>query len=557
MKSLPCSIVQTIASYLSFKDKLNCILVCRQWHLWIRNSCLYETLSFQTNSDSLSAALEFFNRHSLFGSRVHSLSMIHCHLQDKTANCITRVLPNIQTLVWIESDEHGRSQLRWVNIGISFRFYRWKKIKYLTIDATTFHTFNLLGLAAPLNQLDTLIIYFNTIEETQRDLARTMAYKLRYAQSLQLLVLKSAVVDLSIMEEIHINAPDLKELVLEDVTLLMDHKLNNRAIVHAKALRKLHMDVINDPKDLLQNDQVISIRHWLNYFASKYRHVEDILIIAQSSFKSLSPCVADLLRAMRHITRYAIQLCSIDPTILRAIHSFSLSSLSIWINRENAGEQITTLASWNTLPLHLQSFDIVVQDLLPLDPLNALIDLIMNLSHLKSLSIQNVAIKNETLPLILLLNEHPSLTFIYLDHGTVRDMTFEVTVKKRVGLHSLTLHLCTYTLGNHSSANDAIRVIMSKQTLPFHLIRIKGDVICGVGMLRIPLTKAPHLHKLNIQLDMIGYISIYKTSENEYIASNNKTKELLKVSEMKKIDGDAIIPREWTYGQLTTVRLQI
>lgn len=561
MSKLPRIVVQTIASSLEFQDRLNLALGCREWYKWIAYSCLYHSLSFQASSSSLKTALQFLNVRSLLGSQVRSFSMTQCHLPDQLSNLITRVLPNLHSLVWIESDKYGRSLPQWINLSISFRYYRWAQLQYLVMDATTFHTFRILDLGAPMNQLSTLVIYFNDIPRKQ-ELTQTLASKLRHAGSLKKLVLESTLVDLSCMELIHANTINLKELVLENVELSMDplYQLLNKEIIYAKALKKLHLHIIND-KSLMDLDQEKKqdIRQWLNYFKYKYRNVKDLVLTTEFDHptpSSLTSCLVDLIDGMQQITHYTIQFCLIHPPILQAIQSLSfLTSLSIWINHE----QIQTLASYQKyLQRHLESLAIVIQDLLPLDPLTCLIDFIMNLPRLQSLSIKDIAIKIQNIPLVLRLNQHPTLSFIYLDHGTMRNMAIQLTVRKYMdGIQMLTIDLSDYTLGDHSSVNKALQLILNKGPLSFQHIQIQGDVICGKGTLIIPLKKAQKLHTLEIRLDMIGHFHILKTTE--YTAWNKRTGKSLNVTEMKKkslMEG-WVLPRQWTFGELTCLVFQI
>lgn len=551
MHKIPCNVVQTIASFLEFNDKINCILVCKEWHRWILNKLLYRSLHFRSNSYKLKQSLEFFNTRGFLASQVESLSMNDCILDDRSLNLITRVLPNLKTLIWVEKDGR-RSNIKWAHIGVIFRIYGWKKLEYLLTDATTLNSLSLLGAGSSLSNLATLVINFDGIASPQ-DVLRTLSHKMRFANCLEELGLYSTVLNLRNMEEIHQNTPCLKIFTLNRVELLMDHHLMS-VVLKADKMRTFRMKSINAAVDLYNNDQPVNIADWLTYFGSKYPDITKLYLKTESLDEpSLSPCVASLVSRMKHLTAYATQLCSLTSEILKAMGNIRLSVIVVWCNKDDVDQQTQALSRWSQ-KIYLETFLITINEPLKPGSLIDLLALIPTLCNLKSLEIKNVPMKLNDVSLILLLNDHPSLTDIYVDHWKIREISLKLTVKKAMDLSALTITIYTYELANHANVSTTLNEILGSQPYHFNIIKIYGDVLCGYGAITIPLTKADELYKLEIQLFNIGYFCIYKTKKGFDIWDMRRKIQLNEPN--SEATHQFTLHRKWALDRISTLKIQ-
>lgn len=555
MKSLPSNVVLAIVSNLDLLDKINCMLVCKSWRQWIRNKVLYESLCFRGNSDKLRRALEFFNTSGYFlGTQVKSLYMTSCILEPRSLIMITRVLPNLTKLVWLEANQNRSRSVDKMACSM-FRLYGWKHLEYICIDAITFSLFSILGIGSSLSKLTTLSIEFEGIQKKQ-EILKSLIFKLQYAKSLEQLVLRSAVIGFQDMENIHYNASCLKTLILDFVELLMNQSLKN-TVVEADAMRFFRMNTINTGKILYDKNQKVDITHWLNYFGWKYQKISKIHLQTEFdrlSKPELSQCVAYLVSKMVHLTGYQIQLCPLTTDILQAMtnNNIKLKSAKVWFNGNDFDEQIYALESWGQI-IYLESLDIIIDEQLKLGSLLALRDMIGNLSNLKELTIVNVPIKLDDVPLIIHLNRHPSLTDICVDHIEETDVIVQLKTRKGLIKNSLKINIFSYKFGNHANVSKVINSILEDQTHYFNEIQIHGEVYCGIGVLRILQTKGETLQRLELQLNGIGHFGVCKTrkgSEVWHIISNQRIAKNNSKTCVYHVD-----PR-WTIRNMTDLYIQ-
>jgi hypothetical protein len=102
MNRIPAEVFISIMSYLPLSDKMECILVSRQWHEIIAASNLYEELSFR-EYETFSQALGLFCRKAAFGESVRKLSLYILGFTEKADSLLLPLLlPNIEKLECLE-----------------------------------------------------------------------------------------------------------------------------------------------------------------------------------------------------------------------------------------------------------------------------------------------------------------------------------------------------------------------------------------------------------------------------------------------------------------------
>lgn len=516
---LPKNAMLSIASNLELYDKINCTLVCKSWRQWIRNTLLYEKLYFNSNSYNLNRALEFFNTSGhVLGSQTKSLYMFNCVLSHNSILSITRILPNLVKLVWVEAN-HERSNSTDRGACSLFRLFKWKNLETVYIDAITLNTFEILGIGASLHQLTKLTIDFNGISSKQL-LLTSLIPKLKYAETLENLALNRVILGFENMEEIHCNTPCLRTLKLENVELLlMKQRLKNTTIVEANAMRYFRIHIIINTGGIIYkySNTKEYITQWIEYFGYKYPHVVGIDVHTNLDYLNepdLNQCVVDLVSKMGSLAFYEIQLSPFTKYISQAMidNNVQLKAVKIWFKENNVVQQIKAL----TQITHLESLNVVNKENLSDTSLMTLLELIFHL-NLKKLTIKNAPIQLVQEPLIMLLGQHPTLKDIVIDHGQTLDVLVKLKVKKGLYNNSLEINILCYELANHANVSKVIYQIIGKQSHYFTCIRIYGDVFCGFGTIHIPQTKGELLNSLKIKIEGIGKFELYKTKNGSEV----------------------------------------
>ncbi|KAI7878386.1 uncharacterized protein EV154DRAFT_568924 [Mucor mucedo] len=371
MNTLPTQILITIFLHVKKNDRLQCILVCKKWFTLITENVLYENLQFR-NIDIFDKAIDLFDKQPAFGSHVESLTIQSCDIDMMSVFSMPRYFPNLKFLDWKEdirpTEERLRNDLSTKELPRSLVYQRelrkWNQLESIDVRLEKLPFLTMLLESSSLDSLTSVKISFKPWHvddrfgsETMiklRPIVKSLISNIKSAPSLELLVMKCAVLDLSDMEELHASVPKLKSLDLfctaisggaTDDWLISTNKksvLDNNGMAvtpnTASTVTELSITFYNTISGIhsIQGDLKYTMKKWLIYLGCKYNDAEINLkgrgIPCLPEISNFYEPMVTIIRKGTNSTRYHAFLYPITKSIMNAIgdRKVELKSLHIY-----------------------------------------------------------------------------------------------------------------------------------------------------------------------------------------------------------------------------------
>ncbi|KAI8882219.1 hypothetical protein K501DRAFT_316166 [Backusella circina FSU 941] len=202
MKRLPLEVLREIFLFLHQNDKLECMLVCRQWKEILEHSALYHTFCIFSQA-SLKWLTEKIQGRPDIANKIMQLVICSDYVKVNLSTLLP-LLPSIKSLFCSSADFNN------LIINKTVQQYPWskciKRIDDLAIHSVTYHL--LSSNTCP--NLTTLNI---------TDYSQNIIPLLKNAPALMKLSLGCGMISLKNLEVIHQNTPYLRSLVVQNVSV--------------------------------------------------------------------------------------------------------------------------------------------------------------------------------------------------------------------------------------------------------------------------------------------------------------------------------------------------
>lgn len=227
---------EIFSSFVSRRGKLNCIRVCRQWHLVISTTNLFSDLLFKENLDKFNQALAFFQANKYKGKQANQLDLNSCNLPSTIVMQLSKLLPKVNLFKWFEWRSHQEESLD-INFLDQIQnanldsYEAWKNIEVLDIILPTKEALMAAAMlmVTDLSRARTVTVKVRTATmATQNTLFSTMNRVIGYmiikgiskdSPALTSLDLSNMTLSSQQMELLHSAAPNLQKMHLENMEL--------------------------------------------------------------------------------------------------------------------------------------------------------------------------------------------------------------------------------------------------------------------------------------------------------------------------------------------------
>lgn len=415
MDLLPFEAFICVISQLPTKDKLNCIRVSKKWHQLIKSSVLYTELKI-TSQANLDEALSYFCRFAEAGKTVSKLEIQNgggSNLHVEHIDMLPQLFPNLRHFVngvfGIKLKERAISDLS------PTTFSSWNRLKSLE-DYVSEHTLaNAILQFGKYEHLTQLSVRCLDLPQYQPDLEivsppsfKALMRFVKNAPVLESFSAHNGLIDLSDLETLHTNAPnlqevDLKEFQFDNKSVELD--IVQKPITPASHMRKFKLMqsfsnemYIEDPS---RKSSFLFLLRWFAYFASKYGSLEEFFIEPVGFYGgSCMPSIMVkpfrlLFTAMPHLKKFGINKYLLTSDMLQAMYDsgIRLSALDIWVwSDKDADRQFKAVQNSPEAPF-IEELAIknpeYNDDFYPPELLDNVIDLCKDLPRLKKLTIND------------------------------------------------------------------------------------------------------------------------------------------------------------------------
>lgn len=412
MERLPKEILLVVFSYLSFETKLQCLLVSKDWHGWILRHSLYNELECQSPA-TLNKAINYFQQNSNLGQSVFKLRIKNCYNLNYNLKTLPSLFPNVKEF---ELDE-ARDELITTATDVQ-DILNWKNIQKLNSTECFEDGVFLIGniLKSPCSYLTCIDILFDIdYHQSFHTTIHRIPYikkkselldNIKNAPYLESLSLDRLHLSMEDLEKLHHFTPNLKSLVLKNITLLpSQEELNN---VKSVSLQMLHIQFTN-------NDTLSS---WLPYITQKYTHLESFrfdskdVLINDNLYEDQ---LLQLISSNPNLKYYDICLSPFSTRIVNELdrHCISLKNIAIYVTEQNTLEdQCEALLSSKSQKKSINSITMHYYDNRLIQPSNQL-NLFQQLTHIEISSNKSQPISLQLLPQFLKVL--PNLNSIFLN----------------------------------------------------------------------------------------------------------------------------------------------
>jgi hypothetical protein len=354
MKRLPNEILFDIFNRLDFRDKLQCILTCHDWYNTISSFILYSKISLKHPQEKAKGHLKRLYDQGL-GYQIMDLYMPE--LNDPVE--LSRICPNLKSLYlndWnIDSWDNENNLVitqNWKNIE------RIVEIHYGTEGYSPYYlAAELLRGPYPMMSLTSVSIdFYQSKEGALADFIRLM----KNAPMLEFLQLSETNdICCTILDELHSNAPNLKELILFHPSFTEDYYFevgNKNAFLNSSTASNMRsfsisIDHASNYEGLLSIELEIKRVRWIEYMCRKYTNLIEINVhetdIVERVY-NINIMTSHLRKAFRrwiHLKKFDMEPVYLSADILQAMDDYlCLDDLKVYIHNETYMEQLTNLA---------------------------------------------------------------------------------------------------------------------------------------------------------------------------------------------------------------------
>lgn len=408
MDKLPAETIAAITYKLDLYDKLTCCLVCRKWCQIIYSSNLYTKLSFRFMSD-FNKAVTFFQSNLHMAQLVKELTCItDCCLDTTTILSLPGLFPNMESLN-LNYFTCGATNTTTLVANREQGLVKWSHLKRLEdftdmgisrflLGSSVYE--NLVELKVHLSSATTQAAAATAIENNNSKIPplQPLIRHLKNAPNLQKLNLRHATVSLLDLESLHTNAPNLRSLKINKLTMPVQEDLNLNSVSPADNLQQLKVcfDNANAPDPVY----LVAVTQYLNYFQKKYTNMTDIRLSLGSFQDDLDDpwlfeqFIINLISNMPLLTSYSMEICPLTERIAAAMDEkrLQLSQIQLYVDEDEQLEILSACKAAQTLTtlnLTKSNARIYIYDVIKVNP-TSLVEIGQRLEHLTTLKFDNV-----------------------------------------------------------------------------------------------------------------------------------------------------------------------
>lgn len=526
MEKLSKETFLTIISHLDTRQKIKCVLVCKQWEQWIRNTILYQDLNLYTN-DMFLKAIEIFTDNKNFCGQVQKLRMYDCHPDTYFTLALPEFFANLKKLIWVSIIP---SKVKFPRKAIYIQqFQNWNALEDISFASREYDNNIAMYIleSSVLTRLTKLEIRVgNSFSEQHEQPAlfnQNLFACLQNAPALTELILGNISASLSDLNMIHVNTPSLQTLGLPG--FFLDDL--NAPVKYTMRSNLINFSVIfhhGKYKDMEEKNTTKTIKALLSHVATEYHVLQKLCIdfsVCLNPILVIGSLEGDVIRTIRklpYLTSYVIRVCPITDMIMEAMDNtqIKLEEMTIWLQEFDARRQLNFLLNSEQIR-SIARLTINDKTLLERPPsFNMVIfNLASNLSRLTALNLRtdsgsptysySVLVK-----FIVQLNNLETLSIgnIYDDRSEV-PITLSTYQPKKSKLNDLNLHL-NCTKSRHCYTNDVFKFIF--QFCPaLKTFTLDGDLYFDYfGCLSLDLTHNIQLDEIDITFYDVAYYTFDK-----------------------------------------------
>lgn len=481
---LPQELLILIMSFLSTKDKINCIRVCKNWYQVISGSNLYSELELG-NSEfyNLQSALKLFETKRYIGSNVIKLSIKDFYEADMNLLMSLPVLfPKVRSLnltdIYMFHEQIGPEELDCIDA-----IKNWNRLEYLVDHSDSFLLSKYIlkyCVLHNLKQLEVSLYHDQDEPGSKRDL-KILLDNIHHAPALEQITLIEPTIRLDDLELLHNNAQNLKELTLTDIDFSAQQEKYIIVSNPASKLEKFSLKLVSDV-DAVEN----CIYKWFSYIGQKYKNLQVIQIKTSTIGENLrilsepseqpeqsEQAVMNMIWDMKCIRSYAMDLYPLTDRIMNIMerNKIKLNNLRLRLKDISDNVQMFDVMKKSSLKEHIDTLAIRIS-VFPTGQLadlsyvgHGLRELPKIFIHLVHLDIKRIPPIGTTKLLIHIIQSLPVLEILSVgctDFGMdERDAISSNHRSKECKLKSIHMNLFTIdTRINENIFNEVFRVIL-------------------------------------------------------------------------------------------------
>ncbi|KAI8642886.1 hypothetical protein BD408DRAFT_402269 [Parasitella parasitica] len=350
MGPIPPEIFAHFTSYLTFCEKRQALLVCREWHEVIKSTNLYADFTLYGN-EKFQAGEEFLKQNETYAKQVKSLRLVCPKIGPSHILTIPEHFPNLQNFEWVQTGLNNESFFTNDEDG-----KYWKNI-------TNFLELNSVCLAIEILEnngfcnLKKLHVNFCSVYSN----CQLLISQLSKAPALKELTIESTMLSLFDLENLHSNATKLETLHL---SLITPKQLENDEIMPAS---KVKADKLTSWEffELSVPEDVELWSSWMGYIASTYKNLKHLTIESESVLDPVEAYETKLMEiaaACPLLESYHVNISPIKSALLDAMDSAGIHLKKIelkgLINYQVSNVMLShQLRSLETLVLNANSRD--------------------------------------------------------------------------------------------------------------------------------------------------------------------------------------------------------
>lgn len=332
MERLPRETFLLICSYLDFESRFQFAYVCKGWHSIISNHNLYETVYFDKDHNT---PIDFFANKKEFGSTVKSLQVNGVGITFSHVKKWPNHFPLLQNLslaiaeadMWSSDyeEEYDEDEYCYEEDGQCFNtksssFKKWSRLASISEFTKYMYTGSIL-LSGNYPKLTSIDLNFSFIPDHAVDSVMEMIVQgVKNAPNLKYLKLIVAKLSLKKLDLLHLHAPNLEGLILENISLGEDSESSSTIQVDeeiaAKQLTRLEMQ--GSRFSFYENDD-LTISQWLHYISRKYPNIEVLKMnqFTPASIEYEAPIV-HTINQCRKLKTFNVDFCYLSTDVLSA-----------------------------------------------------------------------------------------------------------------------------------------------------------------------------------------------------------------------------------------------
>ncbi|KAI7892493.1 uncharacterized protein EV154DRAFT_480223 [Mucor mucedo] len=579
MIKLPAETLILVFLKLTVKDRLECILVCKNWYTVITENILYKKLNF-SNIDSFNKAFDLFDEKRSFGCFVNDLTIKGCEIDIFSILSMPKLFPSVKNLSW---EENIRSEERRIATDISIEdflsphvyhreFKRWNQFERIDIGLIRFPFMTMLLESTLLPNLTYLCIDFEQLHIGENLfkatvlIVKTLIKNLKSAPSLNFLELNNAVLDLDDLEELHTCLPMLKTIktyctsiysesmktmsIGEDGKSILDSNGVVIAQETASAVEKVSFDFyasnssgIHDIHNGLKDTMI----KWLLYIGCKYNSAEITFkqhYIFLPEVPEFENPILTIIGKMSDIKEYDCSLYPITKSIMDAMDAIDetkgrlehlhlltnvIESIETQLQHAGVSKQAETISR-----LSITSYSMLLKNSPTLKSI--LSGLSQNFQSLINLELRCTI---HPCALAELFQALPALRILTLDYVNFdENENVPVMPIPKCQVQSLSVGINCETNSTMLQLNQVMEFILQSCTLLADFT-LKGDILSSnIGMLRLYFLQHEKLKNITIDVTGVQYYNfpwkdgkqgIQWTDYNNQVETNDVTGKKLHV----------------------------